>query len=893
MRFLRSKAVLWGGVILLAVACSEEEPIYKDPDASVRARVEDLLPRMTTEEKFFQLFMIPGDMGLGKDRLKYGIFGLQTSATARQSGESGQMMDYNTAGSAALTAEKINELQAFFLEETRLGIPIIPFDEALHGLVREGATAFPQAIGLAATWNTDLMSEVAAAIAEETRSRGIRQVLSPVVNIARDPRWGRVEETYGEDHYLSGRMGTAFVREFETRGIITTPKHFVANFGDGGRDSYPRYVAERELEEVYFPAFKACFGPGGSRSVMTSYNSLNGRPCTAHDWLLNKKLKAEWDFDGFVISDAGAVGGLLDLHHIVEDREGSAKAAIENGLDVIFQTDYSHHIPLLQAFASGMIDPEAIDEAVSRVLKAKFELGLFDDPFVDPGKADAINGSLSHLDLARKAARESIVLLKNENRALPMNAETGTVLVVGSDAVEARLGGYSGPGENPVSILDGIRAAVPETCRVIYSSGVPRKPDSPTTIPETWLSFSTGPIGPQNGLHAAYYSNPDFEGEPVMERTDTRVDFSWTLFPPDPSLKVDWYSVRWEGILKAPRTGVIDIGVEANDGFRLIVNDELVIDRWAKQSYGVYTVPYTFVAGRGYQIRLEFYETAGNGRVRLLWDLDQGAQSLQAIREAGNQAAQADAIIVVAGIEEGEFRDRADLKLPGLQEQLILAMAESQKPVIVILVGGSAITMDTWLDQVDAVLMAWYSGEQGGHALADVLMGNYSPGGKLPITFPLAVGQVPLYYNHKPTGRGDDYFDLTGEPLFPFGFGLSYTTFDFRDLRIEGVPEAHQDSVKVGFFIKNTGTTAGDEVAQVYLARHRSDIVRPVRQLIGFQRIHLNPGEEKFVEIPLPSCSFQSLDQDLKPTYEPGVYDILLGSSSRRIHLRNQIRILK
>jgi len=890
MRKHSARLVIWLYILLMVISCQETEPIYKDPNVAVDARVEDLLERMTMEEKFFQLFMIPGDLKIGKEQLQHGIFGLQTSATARNSGEAGQMLAYHTAGSARLTAEKINEIQAFFLEETRLGIPIIAFDESLHGLVREGATAFPQAIGLAATWNTDLMSEVAAAIAAETHSRGIRQVLSPVVNIARDPRWGRVEETYGEDPYLSAQMGKTFVTEFETRGVVTTPKHFVANYGDGGRDSYPRHLSERELEEVYFPAFKACFGPGGSRSVMTAYNSLNGAPCTANDWLLNKKLKHEWGFEGFVISDAGAVGGLLDLHHIVADREGSAKVAIENGLDVIFQTDYAHHIPLLNAFTSGQVDQEAIDRAVKRVLKVKFELGLFEDPYADPEQADVLNGSGDHLDLARRAARESMVLLKNKNGVLPLKKDLRSILVVGSDAIEARLGGYSGPGTRKISILEGIKAAVPASCEVLYTEGVSRRLNTYATIPATYL-FNPSKTGV--GLHASYFSNPNLAGSPEVSRTESEIDHSWTLSAPGPLLQVDWFSARWEGIMEVPFSGIRHIGVEANDGFRLYINGELVIDRWIKQSYGVYTIPYLFTSGSNYKIRLEFKETDGNGRIRLVWDGDQAGHPMRDIEKAKRLAVQSDIVIIVAGIEEGEFRDRSDLRLPGLQETLITTLAESEKPVIVILIGGSAITMGAWLEQAEGVIMAWYPGEQGGHAVGDVLTGKYNPGGKLPITFPQTVAQVPLYYNHKPTGRGDDYNDLSGEPLFPFGFGLSYTTFEFRDLSVWGHPENQDDTVKVAFYIKNTGQMVGEEVPQVYISHQNSKRVRAVKQLVGFERIRIAPGEEKYVEMILSPDLFMSLDQDMRAVFEPGIYTILVGNSSRQIQLRGRLKILE
>ncbi|HTO95119.1 MAG TPA: glycoside hydrolase family 3 protein, partial [Bacteroidota bacterium] len=461
---------------LPAFVAQGQQPPYKNAALPVDERVNDLLSRMTLEEKFRQLFMVSGDLSDGEEKYLRGICGIQMSARGHGRAASEQMIDRSFQGAAAASAEKNNAAQRFFVEKTRLGIPIIPFDEALHGLVREGATAFPASIALAATWDERLMNDVAGAIADETRSRGIRQILSPVVNVATDPRWGRVEETYGEDPYLSSVMGTAFVSQFERRGVVTTPKHFVANHGDGGRDSYPAYWNDRLLEETYFPPFKACVMLGGSRSIMSSYNSVDGRPCTADPWLLNRKLREEWGFRGFVVSDAGAVGGINDLHRTSADYEESAKQAIENGLDVLLQTSVDQ-FPLFfdRALAHPTIDQRAVDGAVARVLRVKFQLGLFDHPYVDPDSAAALNDSPAHRELARRASRESIVLLKNTGGLLPLRKDVGSIAVIGPDAAVARLGGYSGPGVRNVSILEGIRERLGSSTRIAYEEGCTRE----------------------------------------------------------------------------------------------------------------------------------------------------------------------------------------------------------------------------------------------------------------------------------------------------------------------------------------------------------------------------------------------------------------------------------
>ena len=432
-------------IFLSFVNLSRAQIPYKNPNLTIEERVNDLLSRMTVEEKFWQLFMIPGDLDSGKEKYKNGIFGLQLSAKVSHD-IAGQMLNYSSANGALETARKINSIQKYFVEETRLGIPIIAFEEALHGLLGGGATAFPQAIGLAATWDTALMSRVSFAIAHETRSRGIRQILSPVVNIATDVRWGRVEETYGEDPFLSSEMAVSFVSPFEKLGVVTTPKHFIANSGDGGRDSYAVDINERLLEEIYLPPFRACFNRGGSRSVMTSYNSLNGSPCTANDWLLNTKLKKQMHFGGFVISDACAVGGANVLHFTAKDYPGAAANAMNNGLDVIFQTEFDHYKLFIPPFLDGKIEMETIDSAVARVLRVKFQLGLFEHPYADENEVTRWNGNPVHKALAKQAALESIVLLKNahvpgqEKNILPLSKTISSIAVIGTDAVEARLG---------------------------------------------------------------------------------------------------------------------------------------------------------------------------------------------------------------------------------------------------------------------------------------------------------------------------------------------------------------------------------------------------------------------------------------------------------------------
>lgn len=861
---------------------------YQNPDLPVERRVEDLLERMTLEEKFWQLFMIPGELGENPERYRHGLFGFQIATRAQGEGAAEQMLDAESSGPARRVAEKINRIQRYFVEETRLGIPILPFDEALHGLVQDGATAFPQAIGLAATWDTTLVGEVSRAIARETRSRGIRQVLSPVLNIARDVRWGRVEETYGEDPYLTSMMGLAFVRAFEQTGVITTPKHFVANVGAGGRDSYPIYFSERRLEDVYFPAFKTAIQQGGARSIMMAYNSVNGVPATTNRRLMRERLKQAWGFDGHIISDASATGGSIVLHDTAPDYEVATRRAIEAGLDVIFQTAYDHHELFWPAFEQGSIDSTAINDAVRRVLRAKFELGLFEDPYVDPEDAARWNGHDSHRELALEAARESIVLLKNENETLPLSPQTESVAVIGPDAKEVRLGGYSGPGIDKVSILEGIQQRLGDA-NVRYARGPGRETVEYVPIPSEHLVVPDS-AGTPHDLAARYYDNPRLEGPPAVTRTDEQIDFGWTLHPPAGPLRDGWYSARWDTELRVPEPGTYRLGLEGNDGFRLYLNDSLLIDQWRKQSYRT-VVKAVSLTKPTYDLRVEFNERTRDGQIRLLWDHGVAANWQAQIDEAVAAARQSETAVVVAGIEEGEFRDRGSLALPGHQEELIRQVAATGTPTVVAIVGGSAVTMDGWLEEVEGVLDVWYPGEVGGHALADVLFGDYNPAGRLPITFPKTEGQLPLYYNHKPTGRGNDYLNLTGEPLFPFGFGLSYTTFEYADLRVDPDTTAPSGTATVRCTVRNTGPRAGDEVVQLYIRDVLASTARPVQELKGFRRVHLAPGEEKTVTFELSPDHLQMLNREREWVVEPGTFRIMVGRSSKDIRLRGTLEV--
>ena len=877
-------------IIVTSTVDAQTIPLYKNSRAPINERVKDLLDRMTPTEKFWQLFMIPGDIKPG-DAPKYkdGLFGFQVSAASAGGEGAQQMLQYNATETAVSLAKKVNTIQRFFMDSTRLGIPMLPFDEALHGLVRQGSTIFPQSIGLAATFKTSTMEAVAGAIAKESKIRGIRQILSPVINIATDVRWGRTEETYGEDPFLSSKMGVAYMKTLEDENIIATPKHFVANVGDGGRDSYPIDMNERYLSEIHYPPFKDAVQKAGARSIMTSYNSVNGSPATANDYLLNNLLKKQWGFNGFVISDAGAVGGANVLHYTAKDYPDAGRNAVNNGLDVLFQTAQEHYKLFIPPFLNGQINQERLDDAVSRVLRAKFELGLFETPYLDIKATESANFEAAHKKIALEAALESVVLLQNKNALLPISTATQSIALIGTDATEARLGGYSGPGTKKVSILDGMLQKYGAS-KIVTAAGPGRDSKNWNIIPSKYLSTTLG-NQTQEGLTAQYFNGIEFGNNPTLQRIDKTINFHWTISTPDQAINPEFFCAKWTGNIKAPKTGTYKIGLSGNDGFKLYINNQLIINNWDKQSFHTSLVDYNFTGGNNYPIRVEFKEPNGNSTIKLIWNVDVVNTVEEKITEAVAVAQKSKVAVVVVGLEEGEFRDRASLQLPGEQEQLIQRVAATGTPTVVVIVGGSAVTMGNWMDKVSSIVDVWYPGEEGGYAVAAVLSGVYNPGGKLPITFPVSEAQLPLVYNHKPTGRGDDYENLTGLPLFPFGYGLSYTSFEYSNLIIEKPIAKKGDPINISFVVTNTGKLAGDEVAQLYLRDQIASVARPVQALKGFERIHLAAGASKTIKLTLLPEDFEMLNEKMETVIEPGDFTIMIGSSSRDIRLKKTVTL--
>ena len=652
-----------------------------------------------------------------------------------------------------------NALQAWALS-TRLGIPVLCQEEALHGHKARGAATFPQAIGLAASFDPDLVSEVFSAAAREVRARGGHMVLAPVLDVARDPRWGRVEETYGEDPYLCGEIGLAAARGLQgdvlplaADKVLTTLKHFVADAESvNGVNAGPANMGERQLREVHLRPFERVVKALPVRSVMVTYNEIDGVPCAANRWLLDTVLRKEWGFQGMVIADYDAIKQLAELHHLAPDKAAAAAMALNAGVDVELPQPDTY--PLLASQVGRAVSRARIDEAVARVLTVKFEAGLFEHPFVDePAAPGRVNDTQAQVLAARAAAR-CPVLLKNANGTLPLKpAALKRLLVVGQAASDTPLGEYTGQPERVVSVLEGLKAATAGRFEVVYREGV-RVTDS----------------------HSWY------------------VD------------QVAWTSDA--------------------------VNDALIL-------------------------------------------------------EAAQAASDCDAIVMVLGANEAITReawsathlgDRSVLDLMGRQNDLADAMFAKAKPVIAVLINGAPLAVNRLAEKADALLEAWYGGQETGTGIAALLLGQVNPGGKLPISIPRSAGQLPVYYNRKPTARRG-YADGPTEPLFPFGFGLSYTSFDLSVPRAADAPAGLATVVEVD--VANTGSREGDEVVQIYVRHPYADVTLPVQELKAFQRVHLQPGERRTLRFVLGPQAFAYWNRRLANVSEPGVYEISAGNSSQ------------
>ncbi|HEU5403083.1 MAG TPA: glycoside hydrolase family 3 N-terminal domain-containing protein [Terriglobales bacterium] len=758
-------------------------PIYKNAEARPELRVKDLLKRMTLAEKAAQMICVwqqKSETLVDAD----GNFDLAKAKNAFRHGNGvgqvGRPSDAGKGKNARAMAELTNAIQEFFLENSRLGIPVIFHEECLHGHAAIDGTSFPQPIALAGTFNPELVESLFKMTAQEARSRGTHQALTPVVDVARDPRWGRVEETYGEDPYLVSRMGIAAVRGFQgdatfkdKKRVIATLKHFVAHGQpESGMNCAPANVSMRVLRETFLFPFKEAIQKAGAISVMPSYNEVDGVPSHANKWLLRDVLRKEWGFQGFAVSDYYSIWELNDRpdthgHFVAKDKKEACALSVEAGVNIELP-EPDCYLHLVELVRKRVLKESQLDELVTPMLLWKFKLGLFDDPYVDPDEAERIVGSSENRKLALQGAREAITLLKNEGNVVPLNlGAIRKIAVIGPNADRSLLGGYSGIPKHNSTVLDGIKARVGNKAEVVYCEGCK------ITVGGSWNQDEVVP------------SDPEEDRKQIAEAVRFARD--------------------------------ADFIVLALGG-----NEQTSREAWSLKHMG----------------------------------------------------------------------DRATLDLLGRQDELVKAMVELKKPIAVFLFNGAPLSINYINENVPAIFECWYLGQETGPAIAEVLFGDFNPGGKLPITIPRSAGHVPAYYNHKPSARRGYLFDDV-TPLYPFGFGLSYTTFTLTNLRLKNKKIRRNGSTKVLVDVANTGKREGSEVVQMYIRDLVSSVTRPVKELKEFRKISLRQGEKKTVELEITPESLAFYNIDMKFAVEPGDFEIMVGTSSRDSDLLRTILQVK
>ena len=783
----------------------------------------------------------------------------------------------------------------------RLNIPEYNWwNECLHGVARAGyATVFPQSITIAGSWDSDLIYRVATAISDEARAkhhefvrrgkRGIYQGLtfwSPNINIFRDPRWGRGHETYGEDPFLTGELGAGFVKGLQGNDpkylkVVATAKHYAVHSGpEPLRHKFNALVSERDLRETYLPAFRTLVKDAGAYSVMGAYNQFRGFPCCASPDLFHI-LRDEWGFKGYVVSDCWAISDFYQFQGFSKDAAEAAASAVKAGTDLNCGVSYKD---LPKAVNEGLISEDDIDTAVKRLFMARFKLGMFDpDEEVNYAQIPfSVNTSKANDELALEAAQKSIVLLKNENGILPLKKNIRKLAVIGpnADNWESLVGNYNGIAKNPVTVLKGLQNKLKGT-EILYAEGshLAEGVSNLHAIPGKYLQTEDG----KPGVTGEYFNNAKLEGEPLFTRNDTNIDFYWESGSPAPELDDDNFSARWTGYIVPPVSGTYKIGCWGMPALEISLDNEKILSHNSEHHAFYHEKAVEMEAGKKYKLVYEYKNWFGDGDAKLLWSMPNDNMQEEAVA----LAKQTDAVILVLGLSqrlEGEEMpikvdgfeggDRTHLKLPETQRKLMQAVKATGKPVILVLLNGSALAVN-WADEnLDAILSAGYPGQEGGNAVADVLFGDYNPAGRLPVTYYKSVDQLPPFDDYNMEGRTYRYF--TGEPLYPFGYGLSYTSFDYENLMLPKTAKVG-DNVKISVEVRNTGTVDGEEVVQLYLKDEIASTPRPIHQLEGFKRIYLRAGESKIVEFELYARQFSIIGSNDKRVIENGDFTVYVG----------------
>ena len=853
----KNLAVLLTAILCAAFSSGQSAPgtaRYKNPALPVDERVDDLIQRMTLDEKVSQL----------------------TNAAA---------------------------------PVPRLGIPAYNWwNEGLHGVARAGvATVFPQAIGMAATFDEPLMHQIGDVIGTEFRAKYNATVAkdgssdwykgltlwSPNINIFRDPRWGRGQETYGEDPYLTSRMGVAFVEGLEGTDpkyfkAIATPKHYAVHSGpESTRHEVDVQASRHDMEDTYFPAFRATVTEANAQSVMCAYNSLNGQPACANDVLLTEHLRKDWGFKGYVVSDCGAITDIFDGHKFARSNAEGFADSLKAGTDLdcfaprlLVAGDRDAYF---QAVHQGLATEADVNRALHRLFVARFKLGMFDPPSLVPYSRIGLdqNDSPAHRQLSFKAAQESLVLLKNQGGLLPLRKVYKTIAVIGpnADSLDALVGNYNGTPSNPVTVLAGIRTRFPQS-EIVHAPGTGLIGPSVEPIPADVLY--TTKLHTRHGLHAQYFSNPKLEGAPALARIDPVVNFAWGFAGVNQRLTKN-YSVRWTGYLVPSESADYRIGFTGQDGYRVWIDNNLVVEDWTTHRPATtQTKQIHLEKGHVYEIRIDYFQTIRGSEARLTWSIPGRAE-----QQAVEAARRADLVIAAMGLSarvEGEEMnvhaegfsggDRTSLDLPKPQQDLLERVVAEGKPTVLVLMNGSALGVN-WADEkIPAILEAWYPGGQGGTAVAHALAGDFSPSGRLPVTFYKSVDQLPPFEDYSMAHRTYRYFE--GEPLYPFGYGLSYTTFAYSNGVVDQ-PEIPADGeVKVSVDVTNTGAIAGDEVVELYVS-HPAIAGAPIRALEGIQRIHLPAGGKRTASFTLRARALSIVDAQGARRIVPGPVDVWVG----------------
>lgn len=878
-------------VTICFVACNSSDPVYKDASAPVEKRVKDLMSRMTPEEKAAQLDMLSAPDVLNdaetfkEDRVAHFIDSMCI----------GSIHDFYPK-----TAALSNELQRRAIEKSRLGIPVLFIEEGLHGYCGVGSTNFPVPIGSASSWDTTLIYNIGRAIGTEARAHGIHFLLNPNLDLAREPRWGRTEETYGEDVYLNSRMAVNMVKGMQghdlkdNNAVAAEPKHFgIHGIPENGSNTGPVFIGEREARSTHLYVFEKAVREGKARGIMAAYHDIDGVPCISSEWLLTDLLRKEWGFEGMVVTDLGAIRRLVEPHYTAADPKDAVTQAITAGLDMQFY-DFDHDVfqaAVVEAAKDGSLPEAKLNRAVAAVLRLKFELGLFENPYTDETLISKVFHNEKHQALALEAGRKSIVLLKNTNNTLPLSKNLKKIALIGNLADVSSIGGYGPREAKGVTIYEALRNRFGNDIQINYvQTGISNQY---TTVSGAWLS---NPINPsQPGVYAEYFNNANLSGKPSYTAIEEKLQGYWHNLSPAPGINPDNFSVRYTGTLTAPSSGVYEFNLSSDDYAKLYLNNNLLIDNWGdSKKRNDKSQRISLKAGEKVSVRLEYAEIDEEASVEVRWRMAEYTNNAEYYNKITQAAASSDVAIVVLGEtnqEVGEGHDRQNLNLKQMDIDMLQAVSKGGKPIVSVLLNGRPLVF-TPVEEVSAsILEAWFPGENGGNAVVDVLFGDYNPSGKLTVSIPKYQGQVPVYYSKKPSSPRS-YTDGNGDPLYVFGHGLSYSSFEYGNLSITPKEPAIKDNITVTLDVKNTGSVDGTETVQLYVRDKIASVATPIKALKGFSQIYLKAGESQKVTITVtPEEHLWLINLDMKRVVEPGEFEFMVGSSSSDIRLKQIVNL--